>query len=257
MKLWDCFLFNHEIEVLECRLETLAPYVDRFVIVEATTTLQGHTKPSYYLDNAQRFSPWKDKIVHVLEARLLDTAVLLEREKRQREATFSGVAEAAPSDMILFGDVDEIPHPESLIALRKTPVTGFAMFPQRFCCFAVDWQYGDCPWYGTVVGPRSKIVSFSDMRLDRKGYPIVPGPQGWHLSWIGGREAGIRKLFSFPHPQLIEKFAAGVASERHYREGVYIDGTKMMPIDVDATWPSYIFERRCPANWFRPRKRTR
>jgi hypothetical protein len=27
----------------------------------------------------------------------------------------------------------------------------------------------------------------------------------------------------------------------------------MSPVDVDAEWPRYVFERRCPSEWFRPR----
>jgi hypothetical protein len=36
--------------------------------------------------------------------------------------------------------------------------------------------------------------------------------------------------------------------------GLHVDGTKMLPVDVDATWPRWVYERRCPANWFRPRE---
>ena len=38
MKVYDCFTFYNELDLLEYRFEILYPYVDSFVIVEATKT---------------------------------------------------------------------------------------------------------------------------------------------------------------------------------------------------------------------------
>ena len=49
MKIFDCFIFNHEIELLEIRLNILNDYVDKFVITEGDMTFSGFPKESYFL----------------------------------------------------------------------------------------------------------------------------------------------------------------------------------------------------------------
>lgn len=38
MKIFDCFTFFNELELLELRLKILSPYVDYFVLVESNIT---------------------------------------------------------------------------------------------------------------------------------------------------------------------------------------------------------------------------
>jgi hypothetical protein len=76
---------------------------------------------------------------------------------------------------------------------------------------------------------------------------------GWHFSWLGGREAALAKLGSFCHPEVAERTLVGIESDQFLKEGFHLDGRKMAPVDVDETWPAYIYERRCPTEWFRPR----
>ena len=42
---YDCFLFFNELELLEVRLNEMASFVDKFVIVEASETFRGAPKP--------------------------------------------------------------------------------------------------------------------------------------------------------------------------------------------------------------------
>ena len=44
MKIYDCFTFFNELELLDLRLKELYNYVDYFVLVEATLTHTGKTK---------------------------------------------------------------------------------------------------------------------------------------------------------------------------------------------------------------------
>ena len=38
-----------------------------------------------------------------------------------------------------------------------------------------------------------------------------------------------------------------------YQTGLHVDGTKLLPVDVDETWPKWIREGNAPASWYRPR----
>ena len=64
MKVFDVFLFFNELDLLEIRLNMLYPFVDHFVINEATQTFFGSDKPFYYLENKERFKKFEDKIIH-------------------------------------------------------------------------------------------------------------------------------------------------------------------------------------------------
>ena len=63
MKIFDCFIFNHEIELLEIRLNILNDYVDKFIITEGDMTFSGLPKESHFLNNKERFAKWEDKII--------------------------------------------------------------------------------------------------------------------------------------------------------------------------------------------------
>jgi hypothetical protein len=64
--IFDCFTFFNELDILEIRLNEMAPVVDRFVLVEASKTFQGADKPLYFNENKARFAPFLDKIEHVI-----------------------------------------------------------------------------------------------------------------------------------------------------------------------------------------------
>ena len=66
MKIYDCFPFYNELDLLDLRLETLYDHVDHFVIVEATTTFQSKPKQLFLKDNWNRYAKYHDKMIHVM-----------------------------------------------------------------------------------------------------------------------------------------------------------------------------------------------
>ena len=69
MKIYDCFNFFNELDILELRLNILYEHVDYFVIVEADKTHSGENKPFYLKENMERFKKFSDKIIsyHILD----------------------------------------------------------------------------------------------------------------------------------------------------------------------------------------------
>ena len=65
-RVFDCFPFFNELDVLEIRLAELDALVDHFVIVEATRTHTGKPKPLYFADNRKRYDRYAHKIIHVV-----------------------------------------------------------------------------------------------------------------------------------------------------------------------------------------------
>jgi beta-1,4-mannosyl-glycoprotein beta-1,4-N-acetylglucosaminyltransferase len=63
-KVFDCFIFFNELDLLELRLNTLDSHVDHFLIVESAITFQGEQKEFYYEKNKARFKKYEHKIIH-------------------------------------------------------------------------------------------------------------------------------------------------------------------------------------------------
>ena len=58
----DCFYFMDEFEILRLRMEILANYVDKFVILESRHTFTGLEKPAHLSENLHRFEGFKEKM---------------------------------------------------------------------------------------------------------------------------------------------------------------------------------------------------
>lgn len=119
MKLYDCFVFHNEFDLLEIRLREMGDHVDHFVLVEANQTQRGGAKPYYFAENRERFAPWADKIID-LQIEFPDELPPAlgvyknrrkkdwERENYQRNCVARALEDCAPDDLILLSDVDEV-----------------------------------------------------------------------------------------------------------------------------------------------------
>ncbi|GAF78351.1 unnamed protein product, partial [marine sediment metagenome] len=63
MKIYDCFNFFNELDILELRLNILHEHVDYFVAVESSVTHSGQPKPFFLEENMDRFSKFSDKLI--------------------------------------------------------------------------------------------------------------------------------------------------------------------------------------------------
>ena len=116
MRIYDCFTFYNEFELLELRLESLHDFVDYFIIVEADKTQRNESKPFYFLQNKSRFSKFLPKIRHLMMnvsveykgGDVIDWVI----ENTQRDYIKHGLFDAKCDDLILISDLDEIPNPQ-------------------------------------------------------------------------------------------------------------------------------------------------
>ena len=82
MKIFDCFTFNDENELLEIRLNELNKYVDFFVIIEFGETHQG-TKKSKNIDK-RIINKFRDKIRYFFFDRFDENLGAWQKESFQR-----------------------------------------------------------------------------------------------------------------------------------------------------------------------------
>jgi beta-1,4-mannosyl-glycoprotein beta-1,4-N-acetylglucosaminyltransferase len=287
----DSFMVNNEFEMLECRLDTMAPAVDYFLAIEASVDHQNHPKPYHITENLDRFKEWRDKLIVVQAHDLPDTPHKADpwaREWAQRDWTWAGLAmieerraEPLPDDtIVLHGDLDEICDPLYVRNVRPK-YREFVAFDQRWHCFALDWVMPDV-WGGTVAVTletarsmrRRQYVgdelwhpgTWQIVRNQRNGLQpnnfvgegtgwaslAIPN-SGWHFTWLGGKQAALAKLGSFCHPEVEEIIHAGLQTDMYLRQGQHVDGRRQFPCEIDDTYPQWVQAGKAPATWYRPR----
>lgn len=258
MKIYDCFTFFNEFDLLELRLRELYDHVDYFVLVEGNRTFQNQEKPFYYNENKTRFNEWRDKIVHI---RLMDMPVDGDpwgRERHQRDAIVRGLTKADGNDIIMIGDVDEIPRVETITQLRKSTqsIWGFRMplFNFKFNYMMHTQDYYSV-WSGAIR--KSALGSPEDFRrmrhiLNECTYNFsdnnvqIIEHAGWHFTYLGNEDFAKTKIQSFAHdetnkPEILNQLDI----EDSIARGVGIIRTnedyRFMPVAVDDYFPNTIF----------------
>jgi len=177
MKIYDCFTFFNELELLEIRLSELDDHVDYFVIVEAKKTHSGEEKELYFANNKKRFSKWSKKIIHIVvdfpNLNLLDN-MLIKMEKTklyniarwftvnlglgrwklenyQRTSINQGLKKAKEEDIIMVSDLDEIPRPSKLKdAIKYSQQGNIVKFRQDLFYYYLNGK-SDEKWTGTKM----------------------------------------------------------------------------------------------------------
>jgi beta-1,4-mannosyl-glycoprotein beta-1,4-N-acetylglucosaminyltransferase len=115
MKVYDCFPFFNELDLLEIRLNYLDPYVDYFVLCESNVTFSGIPKKYFYLENKNLFEKFEHKIIHVdvddTPSELVGTDPF-KTDQYQRNSVIKGLRECSDNDIIITSDLDEFPNIE-------------------------------------------------------------------------------------------------------------------------------------------------
>jgi beta-1,4-mannosyl-glycoprotein beta-1,4-N-acetylglucosaminyltransferase len=121
MKIYDCFTFYNELDLLEIRLEELNSVVDYFVIVEATKTQTGISKKLYFNENKKRYLKFHSKIIHIIVSDMpninKNTSWVL--ENFQRNQIIRGLNNCNKDDIIFISDLDEIPNKKDFPIIIK------------------------------------------------------------------------------------------------------------------------------------------
>lgn len=215
-KVYDCFTFFNELELLELRFEELWDVVDRFVIVEATQTHQFKPKPLYFGDNLQRFEKYLSKVTHIVtefpeHIQRLDVDGMppgenWALERYQREDIMRGLTDCKDNDICIITDADEIPSAEAVKSYR--PEMGLCYFDMKLFCYYMNVRAENEQWrearilpYGLLkqINPCGARYSGNKSLLGTYGNPIPNG--GWHFSFMGGAEKVKEKIESYAHAE--------------------------------------------------------
>jgi beta-1,4-mannosyl-glycoprotein beta-1,4-N-acetylglucosaminyltransferase len=208
-KVYDCFPFFNELDVLEARLEELWGVVDRFVISEATLTHGGKPKPLYFAENLERFKKYLSKITHIVVDTYPDydnmekpTDKSWYIERLQRDNLVRGLTECQDEDIIIISDCDEIPKAETV--KKYNPANGLSAFSQDLYYYSLNCKSRD-KWDWARILPYSIMKTMSPCQVryvpnyDRNTQLLPDG--GWHFSYLATVEGVIEKIAASAHQE--------------------------------------------------------
>ena len=211
-KVYDTVMFNTEFTMLEIRLHELWNVVDKFIIVEAGVSHTGQPKPFHFDRHRDVFAPFASKIIHV-KLPTLEGDSSWPRENFHRIAlTTTGMANVtlAPGDVVLVSDLDELPRPEVLEAMRQC--LG-AVYPICFNAQLTYYAY-DFLMINEWKNPRAMAVQdngqlpCTGQALRANEAPkcacahVLPFPTAWHCSWcFKVIEQYVNKVKSYAHTE--------------------------------------------------------
>lgn len=230
MKVYDCFTFYNEFELLELRLKSLWNVVDYFVLVEADKNHTNKPKPFYFDERMEDFKEFMSKIIYIpLNVNVEYKGVGdWQIENGQRNGILYGLDDAEPDDLIFISDVDEIPAPDILQRIENNQAQLVGLYPltppladrrvvrvpcqilvpaaelleyipismdQQFHWYYFDWLNNAVSWQGTILTKRKNLNKPQELRNLRTWFPrIING--GWHFTNMGGVKRVIKKMVS-------------------------------------------------------------
>lgn len=270
--IYDCIPFFNELDILKLRLQVMAPYVDKFVLEEASVTFSGEPKEMVFDRHRDMFAEFEDKIIYVaVEDSPLDGVTTHERDYYQKNQLVRGLAGCAPDDIVIFGDVDEIPNPKALeeILAHFDPARVYHLAQRMFYCFLNMEEVsgsllsitGEFPgveqkrWLGTKVCsyagiPERGIVYLREVAPeDERSVRVADG--GWHFGYMGGdgeRDAAKRigvKVRAAAHQEYNSpRYLKEAVDRLMCGEDIFDRSGRFVRVPIDESYPAYLREHR-------------
>lgn len=273
-RVYDCFVFSRELDLLEIRLNELSEVVDVFVLAESPFTFQGDPKPLTFEENRKRFAAFADRIRHVVVGDMPAGTRKRDhwrRQSHQRNALAIGIEDARPDDVVVLSDVDEIPSAGSILESVETidSLPTVHCFEQRMYKYFLNYQHRD-PW--SRSGPRAVrrryLRSMQGLRyvrpptaepirstlrwlyasayMQRPIRRVVHRDAGWHFSAMGGVDEVAKRLSS--NSQIIRERRRDpsrdfteIAAARLESAGF---DNKLKKVPLDSTFPRFLIENQ-------------
>lgn len=270
--IFDCIPFFNELDILKLRMQIMSPYVDKFVLEESTVTFSGEPKEMVFAKNREMFAEFADKIIYVaVDNSPMSGVTTHERDKFQKNQLIRGMADCKPDDIVIFGDVDEIPNPDVLTEIiRNFDHTKIYHLAQRmFYCFlnmeevsgsllSITGEFPDVErkkWLGTKVCgfgnlPEEGIVFLREVSPeDVRSVRVDNG--GWHFGYMGGngeRDVAKRigvKVKAAAHQEYNSARYLNEAVDRLLcGEDIFDRNATFVRVPIDESYPQYLRKHR-------------
>ena len=262
--IFDCFTYFNDDLMTELRLNTLDKYVDKFVIIEATTDHAGKKKKLNF--NIEKFDNFKKKIRYIVVDDLPKNTKPfyynrriwhknMVREEYQRNQIMRGISDAKDEDLIIISDNDEIPNLENL---ENFKFKNFAVFNQKFFRYKLNLlSEAQTPYQGSRIVRKKYLKGRITPQWLRHQYtkrikpwqihryftnPVVIENGGWHCSFMISPEKISLKMKAYGHGELNTKKFTDIdyIKERIANQMDVFSDTKLKKIEINETYPDYL-----------------
>ena len=261
MKIYDCFQFFNEENVLDLRFNILDEFVDFFVIAESTTDHQGRDKKLNF--DIEKFKKFKKKIIHVTVEDTLDSIKKAHIgqnslvERHQRNSIMRGLKNCSDNDLVIISDVDEIPDLNKLNLFNKK--SRYAVFAQKKFDYKLNLlNVTEGEWLGSKICLKKDLKSPQWLRdLKFKKYPFwridkirdlqIIKDGGWHFSYLQSPKNLLKKISSFSHGERNKpEFAneESIVEKIKMQKNIFDLKFSYEKIDIDHTYPKYIIDNK-------------
>lgn len=204
---YDCFLFNTELDLLKLRLSFLNDVADYFVIVESKRTLSGQSKMLYYKENKSIFEKYKHKIIHV-EAPLMPQLAAWDYEFFQRNYIKEALKNCNADDIILISDLDEIVNLKYILSIPGLQLPALIDLPYYYYFFNLK---ANATFNAMPLLSKYLVIKQMDIGERNEGYKNQvqnvlkkeAHRTGWHFSYLFGFDIPkyLEKIRSFSHQE--------------------------------------------------------
>ena len=199
-KVYDCFMFFNELEVLEIRMDVLKDFVDYFVLVESTRTHTNQPKALYFEAHKSKFDT--SKIIHIIVKDSPQSEDPWINISYERNCISRGLKNAQPEDVIIISDVDEVPNPDAIRQnLHVLNTQEFFSLKQKTFYYYINCLQEQI-WLAPTVTLFKNISTPQKMRKNRFLNPVgKDGEGGWHYGYLGGMERIKVKIENTTHQE--------------------------------------------------------
>ena len=271
MKIYDCFNFFNELDILDLRLNILSDYVDYFVLVESSITHSGVPKPFFYEQNKFRFREFEKKIIHYkvfdtpsdfLNLKNSEDPIVTKinqyietqtnrfnrltqidygRDFFQKECVRRPLSICDDDDIIMISDADEIPNPKLLKKIQELDLDNkiYSLNQKTYYYYLNVLKQDD--WYGTKLSKFKNIknLSFNEIRGDEKLSSRISNG-GWHFSFMGGKEMVLKKILSYSARDHVNSNVILNLQENIDNDVDPFFRGKLQIVKLDETYPEYL-----------------
>ena len=272
-KIYDCFPFFNELDLLEIRLNYLDPVVDYFVLCEARVTFSGISKKLFYEDNKNLFKKFRHKIIHVV---VDDTPSELigadpyKTDQHQRNSVIKGLEKCDDADIIITSDLDEFPNIDRIKNLKEFYKPGVLFhLAQNMYYYYFNLKetsgkllshsgefegVGNKKWLGTKICNYGflkhcgvDILRHPSMR--ENGVRIANG--GWHFGYVGSHKEStadqrvLLKIECSCHQEFNNShYKSNIGKNVEDNKDVFFRDSSFEVVELDESFPKYILENK-------------
>lgn len=219
-KVYDCFTFFNENDILDLRINILKDIVDKFIVIEASKTHAGKDKPFNF--DKQRFSKYQDKIIYfqLTDFPEFKTSWTFENYQRNYIQNVLEKENCNEEDIILISDVDEIISPNAIKKYIKS-YKGICSLNQKFFYYHInqlnitesDWKFPKILRFKDISTADKYKFKYNEYLIEElnSGNTMTKirflttknciKNGGWHFSYLGGVEKIVSKLQNFSHQE--------------------------------------------------------